>query len=201
MEITPLSIRGAWRVTPALHRDARGVFLESYRAAGLADAVGRPFAPAQINTSVSRRGVLRGIHFQDIPPGQSKYVSCLRGAVLDFVVDIRVGSPTFGEWEAVRLDDVTREAVFLAEGLGHAFIALTDDATVNYLVGSPYAPAAEHGIDPLDPELALELPAEAGDPILSDKDRDAPTLAEARELGILPTWEQAVAFVTPAERG
>ncbi len=94
----------------------------------------------QVNTSVSRRGVVRGIHYADIPPGQAKYVTCQRGAVLDFAIDIRVGSPTFGQWDSELLDAVDRRAIYLAEGLGHAFVALQDDSTVTYLVSSPFDP-------------------------------------------------------------
>ena len=94
--------------------------------------------------------MVRGIHFADIPPSQSKYVTCTRGAVLDFVIDIRTGSPKFGEWDSVRLDDVDRKAIYLSEGLGHAFVALTDDATVSYLVTDTYHAEREHGINSRD---------------------------------------------------
>ena len=106
---------------------------------------------------MSRRGVIRGIHFADVPPGQAKYVTCVRGAILDVVVDLRAGSPTFGQWVAVRLDE-RRRAVFLAEGLGHAFMALSDQATVLYLCSTPYAPGREHGVHPLDPEIGIDWP-------------------------------------------
>lgn len=96
----------------------------------------------QANCSVSSRGTLRGVHFADVPPSQAKYVKCVRGAVLDVIVDIRVGSPTFGQWEGVRLDDDQHHAVYLSEGLGHAFMALTDDATVVYLCSAGYSPGA-----------------------------------------------------------
>jgi dTDP-4-dehydrorhamnose 3,5-epimerase len=131
--------------------------------------------------------VLRGIHFADVPPGQAKYVTCVRGAVLDVVVDIRVGSPTYAQWEAVRLDEDTRRAVFLAEGLGHAFMALTDDATVVYLCSTGYAPKREHGVHPLDPALGIAWP-EGIEPVLSPKDAEAPSLAEAERSGLLPTY-------------
>ena len=135
------------------------------------------------------RGVVRGIHFADIPRGQAKYVTVTHGAVLDYVIDIRVGSPTFGQWDSVLLDTVDRRAIYIGEGLGHAFVALTDDATVSYLVSDTYNPTAERGLDPLDSHVALIFPEEAGESLLSPKDTDAPTLAEAAELGILPTWD------------
>jgi dTDP-4-dehydrorhamnose 3,5-epimerase len=170
------------------------VFLEWYRFDTLAAAAGHSLDLRQANTSVSKRGVVRGIHFADIPPGQAKYVTVTHGAVIDYVIDIRVGSPTFGQWDSVRLDTVDRRAIYLGEGLGHAFVALTDDATVSYLVSDTYNAAAEHGINPLDPEIGLVFPDEAGELLLSPKDVDAPTLAEAGEAGLLPDWTAVSAF-------
>ena len=187
MKIRPLSIEGAFEVTPLQHGDSRGTFLEWYRFDALAAAVGHPLSLAQANLSTSARDVVRGIHFADVPPGQGKYVTCVSGAVLDVVVDIRVGSPTFGSWEAVPLDDEERRSVYLAEGLGHAFCALTEGATVAYLCSSTYRPGHEHGIDPLDPELGINWPA--GTPLLSTKDAAAPSLAEALAAGLLPSFE------------
>jgi dTDP-4-dehydrorhamnose 3,5-epimerase len=193
VDVTELKIPGAWAFTPRQFPDPRGVFLEWFKAAVVEEAVGHRLALAQANHSVSSRGTLRGVHFADVPPSQAKYVYCTRGAVLDVVVDIRVGSPTFGVSDAVRLDDVDRRGVYLSEGLGHAFLALTDDANVTYLCSEPYAPAREHGVHPLDPELALPLPDDV-EPLLSDKDAAAPTLAEAREQGLLPSYDECLAF-------
>ena len=194
MHIRELSIPDSYEITPVQHADDRGVFLEWYRFDLLEQAVGHSLQLKQANTSVSKRGVVRGVHFADVPPSQAKYVTAVRGAVLDFVVDIRVGSPTFGQWDSVRLDDVDRTAVYLAEGLGHAFVALTDDATVSYLVSDTYRPGREHGITPLDPTVALAFPDEAGELLLSPKDTEAPTLAVAAEAGLLPTWDAARAY-------
>jgi dTDP-4-dehydrorhamnose 3,5-epimerase len=198
MKIRPLTIEGAFEVTPVQHRDARGTFLEWYRFDALAAAVGHPLELAQANLSTSARDVVRGIHFADVPPGQAKYVTCLSGTVLDVTVDIRVGSPTFGAWEAVLLDDEERRAVYLAEGLGHAFCALTEGATVAYLCSSTYRPGHEHGIDPLDPELGIAWPA--AEPLLSGKDCAAPSLAEAREARLLPQYDECTAYGRPAVR-
>jgi dTDP-4-dehydrorhamnose 3,5-epimerase len=192
MKILPLSIEGAYQVVPTLHGDPRGLFTEFYRYDKLAEAVGHPLRLAQGNLSVSGCGVVRGIHFADVPPSQAKYVQCVRGAVLDVIVDLRVGSPTFGRWEGVRLDDVDRHAVYLAEGLGHGFCALTDDATLAYLCSEAYAPTREHAIHPLDPDLAIEWPAEA--PQLSARDDAAPSLAEVRDNGLLPDYRECVDF-------
>ncbi|NYF58884.1 dTDP-4-dehydrorhamnose 3,5-epimerase family protein [Micromonospora purpureochromogenes] len=192
MKIRQLGIEGAWEISPQQHGDPRGLFMEWYRFDRLAEAVGNPLRLAQANLSVSARGVVRGIHFADVPPGQAKYVTCVRGAVLDVIVDLRVGSPTFGRWEGVRLDDVDRRAVYLSEGLGHGFCALTDDATLSYLCSTTYNPTGEHAVHPLDADLAIEWPAEA--PQLSARDAAAPTLAQARESGLLPEYEACRAF-------
>jgi dTDP-4-dehydrorhamnose 3,5-epimerase len=188
-----LSIEGAWEFTPQVFTDPRGSFLEWFKADVLAEAVGHRLSLAQANQSVSARGVLRGIHFAAVPPSQAKYVYCPRGAVLDVVVDIRVGSPTFGRWEAVQLDDVDRRGVYVAEGLGHAFLSLADDSVVTYLCSTGYAPDREFGTHPLDPELELPWPADI-DVLLSDKDAAAPTLREAQEQGLLPTYADTVAY-------
>lgn len=194
MELRALSVPDAFEVTPVAHADDRGLFLEWFRGDLLAEELGRSFTLRQANTSVSRKGVLRGVHYADVPPGQAKYVTVLRGAVLDYVVDLRVGSASFGSWDAVRLDDVDRRAVYLAEGLGHAFIALTDDTTVSYLVSETYAPGREHGVNPFDPELGLDLPFPRDEVFVSEKDAQAPGISEARDRGLLPSYDDVVAF-------
>ncbi|MFB9574816.1 dTDP-4-dehydrorhamnose 3,5-epimerase [Streptomyces yanii] len=188
-----LSLEGAWVHEPKVFPDSRGSFHEWFRASELSEAAGHGLQLAQANFSVSRRGTLRGIHFADVPPSQAKYVKCVRGAVLDVIVDIRVGSPTYKQWEAVRLDDMDHHSVYLAEGLGHSFMALTDDATVLYLCSEGYAPGREHGIDPLDPELSIEWPGGIT-PLLSEKDAAAPSLAEAEKQGLLPSYEACRAY-------
>ena len=193
MEVRELAVPGAWEFTPRQFADDRGVFLEWYRADVVSAAIGHPLTIAQSNHSVSRRGTLRGIHFADVPPSQAKYVYCPTGAVLDVVIDIRAGSPTFGAVDKVRLDDVDRRAVYLSEGLGHAFMALTDNAVVTYLCSTGYAPEREHGVYPLDPELAIGWPEDL-EPVLSDKDAAAPTLKQAAADGILPTYAECLAF-------
>lgn len=193
MQVEPLAIEGLWEITPVLRPDDRGIFLEAFKADVLSEAIGHPFTLKQMNVSVSSAGTVRGIHFADVPVGQSKYVQCFSGAILDVVVDIRVGSPTFGQWDAIELDAVTRKALYISEGLGHAFCALTDDATVGYLCSEPYSPTREHGIHPLDANLALPWP-EGSATLLSPKDAEAPTLASALELGLLPSYDECVAF-------
>ncbi|MFJ9693496.1 dTDP-4-dehydrorhamnose 3,5-epimerase [Kitasatospora sp. NPDC101183] len=192
MKFRELSIEGAVEVTPQQHGDPRGLFMEWYRFDHLQEAVGHPLRLAQGNLSVSAKDVVRGIHFADVPPGQAKYVSCVRGAVLDVIVDLRVGSPTFGTWEFVRLDDVDRRSVYIAEGLGHGFCALSDDATLSYVCSETYNPTGEHAVHPLDPDLGIEWPTDA--PQLSARDAAAPTLAEAIESGLLPDYEKCRAY-------
>ncbi|MCG6495586.1 dTDP-4-dehydrorhamnose 3,5-epimerase family protein [Kitasatospora sp. A2-31] len=192
----PLAVEGAWEVTLRPHHDERGAFAELY-------SVDRPVGPdgpmpvALAGLSVSRRGVVRGIHYVSTPPGQARYVTCVAGEVLDVVVDLRVGSPTFGRWDSVRLGPGHWRAVQLAPGLGHGFTALTEDATVLYLCSAPYRPELERAVHPLDPELALPWP-EAPDRLLSDRDRLAPTLAEAWRAGLLPLAPAARAAGSPA---
>jgi dTDP-4-dehydrorhamnose 3,5-epimerase len=194
VQIRELSVPGALEVTPRQFPDDRGAFWEWYRFDALAEAVGHPLDLRQGNASVSRRGVVRGIHFADVPPSQAKYVSVLSGAVVDFVVDIRVGSPTFGQWDSVVLDTVDRRALYVAEGLGHCFVALTDDTVVTYLVSEVFNAEREHGITPLDKTVGLALPLPRDELVLSPKDLAAPTLTEAAAAGLLPTWDASLAF-------
>jgi dTDP-4-dehydrorhamnose 3,5-epimerase len=172
-----------------VHTDSRGLFFEWFTDSAFTEFAGHRLDLRQANCSVSSAGVLRGVHFAQLPPSQAKYVTCLQGSVFDVVVDIRVGSPTFGKWDAVVLGDRHRRSVYLSEGLGHAFLALDDDATVMYLCSAGYAPGREHTINALDPALDIAWPAADGEPIISDRDRDAPTLAQVRAAGLLPTWD------------
>nr|WP_194241559.1 dTDP-4-dehydrorhamnose 3,5-epimerase [Galbitalea soli] len=189
VQITPLSIDGAYSISPVQHGDDRGTFLEFFRGDLLAEAIGRPFTPVQGNRSISSKGVVRGIHFADVPAGQAKYVTVTSGSITDYIIDIRVGSPTFGQWVAVELDDVTRGAVFIAEGLGHLFVATSDQAAVSYLTNDVYRPGKEHTVSPLDADIALELPFAADALLLSPRDTSAPSLSEARDSGLLPDYE------------
>jgi dTDP-4-dehydrorhamnose 3,5-epimerase len=194
VRLRELEISDAFEITPQEFSDDRGSFFEWYRFDRLSEQVGHPLELRQANASISRRGVLRGVHFADVPRGQAKYVTVTRGAALDIVVDIRVGSPTFGRWDSVLLDTVDRKAAYLAEGLGHAVLALEDDTTLTYLVSDTFSPNTEHGIDPLDPALGIVYPIPVEELILSDKDRAATSLAEAEASGLLPSWAEVQAF-------
>jgi len=200
VQIRELTIPGAYEFTPVIHGDDRGSFHEWFRIADFEPTLGHALDLKQANCSVSSAGTLRGIHFAQLPPSQSKYVTCLSGAVLDVVVDIRVGSPTYGQWDSVLLDDVDRRCIYLTEGLGHGFLALEDHSIVSYLCSAPYAPGREHGVHPLDPAIGIEWPTVGrnGKPLellLSEKDAAAPKLAEAGEQGLLPSHDEVQAFL------
>jgi dTDP-4-dehydrorhamnose 3,5-epimerase len=194
-----LAVPGAWELTPRLHADSRGLFYEAFTDASFIEFAGHRFDLHQVNCSVSKAGVLRGLHFAQVPPSQAKYATCLRGSVFDVVVDIRVGSPRFGRWDAVTLDDRSRRAVYISEGLGHAFLALQDDSTVMYLCSAPYDPDREHTIRATDAAIGIDWPA-VDELVLSERDADAPTLDEVRAAGLLPTWGDTQAFVGELRR-
>jgi dTDP-4-dehydrorhamnose 3,5-epimerase len=193
MDIRALKIEGSFEITPRQFPDDRGVFLESFRGDRLAEAIGHRMDVIQTNVSVSSKGTVRGVHFADVPPSQAKFVTALSGSFIDFVIDIRVGSPTFGQWEAVLLDTVDRRAIYIAEGLGHAICSLVDDSTVMYLCSAVYDPVREHAIHPLDPELGLAMPGGVA-PVLSAKDAAAPSLSEAAAQGLLPRYDECLRY-------
>jgi dTDP-4-dehydrorhamnose 3,5-epimerase len=192
MQVRELSIAGVFEFVPQQFGDSRGLFAAPFQSEVFAEAVGHPMRLGQTNHSVSKRGTIRGVHFADTPPGQSKYVYCPRGALLDIVVDVRVGSPTFGHWDAATLDSRDYRALYIPEGLGHAFVALEDDTAMSYFCSTGYNPAGERGITPMDADLRLPWPHDI-EPILSEKDTKAPTLAEAEAAGLLPSYEACLA--------
>jgi dTDP-4-dehydrorhamnose 3,5-epimerase len=194
MKVRELDITGAWEITPQLHPDSRGLFFEWLTARGFSGFAGHRLDVQQVNCSVSSAGVLRGLHFAEVPPSQAKYVTCLSGSVFDVVVDIRLGSPTFGRWDSVVLDDCDRRSVYISEGLAHGFLALEDNSTVMYLCSSEYNPEREHTICATDPALAINWPS-GHEVVLSDRDAAAATLDEVRATGLLPTWKEATSFI------
>jgi dTDP-4-dehydrorhamnose 3,5-epimerase len=173
MQTLPTKLDGPLLLSPTVHGDERGFFVESFREDALAD-LGLDVSFVQDNHSRSRRGVVRGMHFQ---PGQGKLVRCARGAILDVLVDIRRGSPWFGQWEAYRLDDVEHRQLYAPDGFAHGFCVLSELADVTYKVTTYYDPTAESGFSYADPAVGIEWP----DPdtlIGSERDRSAATLAE-----------------------
>jgi dTDP-4-dehydrorhamnose 3,5-epimerase len=181
------AVPGALVLEPDRHGDPRGELLEWFRADQLAALVGRPVPITQANLSVSRRAVLRGVHVSDVPPGQGKVVTCVAGSVLDVLVDLRVGSPTFGQHERIVLDEESRRAAWVPEGVGHGFLVTSGAATVAYLVTTPYAPQRERVVHAMSVGVDWGLAADG--PVLSERDAAAPTLHEAVTAGWLPTWD------------
>jgi epimerase EvaD len=196
-QVRALAVEGCFAFTPQVHRDERGVFVSPLQDEAFVAAVGHRFPVAQTNHSRSARGVLRGIHFTTMPPGQAKYVHCARGRALDIVVDLRLGSPTFGVCDTVRMDTRTFRSVYLAEGVGHAFLSLKDDTVMSYLVSTPYRAELEQALDPFDVTLGLPWPKNV-EFTLSARDRAAVSLAEAEALGMLPRYADCRAGVADA---
>ncbi|WP_031468642.1 dTDP-4-dehydrorhamnose 3,5-epimerase family protein [Sciscionella sediminilitoris] len=189
MRARELAVDGAFEFTPRVFGDDRGLFVSPFQEPVFAETLGRPLFPVrQTSYSKSRRGTVRGIHYTATPPGAHKYVCCVQGKALDIVVDIRVGSPTFGRYEVLELDAENFRSAYFPVGVGHAFVARTDDTMMSYTLSASYVPENELAIAVLDPELALPIPDDL-DPILSERDRAAPSLAEAKSAGLLPEYE------------
>jgi dTDP-4-dehydrorhamnose 3,5-epimerase len=190
MNIAELSISGSWVFTPDRFQDIRGQFHEVFKLSALQSELDYNFEVKQVNQSVSRSGVIRGVHWADVPPGQAKYVFCPKGAIWDVVVDLRVGSPSFGKFDAVEISEENGKSVLIGEGLGHAFLSLKDNTVVNYLCSEPFSPNSEHGINPLDPDLDIPFRRWLGDGsfVISDKDIKSPNLKELISRGSLPEY-------------
>ncbi|GAA3108541.1 dTDP-4-dehydrorhamnose 3,5-epimerase [Streptomyces rectiviolaceus] len=193
MQVRKLKVEGAYEFTPRQFGDHRGLFVSPFQQEAFQQALGRPSFPvAQTNHSTSRRGTIRGIHFTVTPPGTAKYVYCARGRAIDVVVDLRVGSPTFGQWDAVEMDQVHFRTSYFPVGVGHAFVALEDHTVMSYLLTSPYVAENELAVDVFDKELGVQIPAGL-DVVQSDRDRDALSFAAARERGVLPGYAESAA--------
>jgi len=173
-ERLPTKLDGVVLIEPVVHGDERGFMLESFSRERWRE-LGVEVGFVQHNHSRSRRGTLRGIHFQT-EPGQAKLVRCARGEILDVAVDLRRGSPTYGQSETHRLDDVRHRQLFVPVGFGHGFAVLSEEADVAYQVSSYYDPATEKGIVWNDPDVGVDWEVE--DPLLSERDKTAPQLAE-----------------------
>ncbi len=178
MQVQELTIPGALLVQPDVYGDARGFFCETYREPAWSEH-GIPSSWAQDNHSRSSQGVLRGMHFA-IGDGQAKLVRCARGRILDVVVDLRAGSPAFGQWQAVELSDENMHQVYIPVGLAHGFVVLSDVADVAYKCTTVYDPAVERGIAYDDPEIGIEWPSGI-ELLVSDRDANAPRLADVRD--------------------
>jgi epimerase EvaD len=190
MQYRKLAVAGAVEFTPQVFTDDRGIFVSPFQVDAFAEAVGHPMFPvAQTNHSRSRRGVVRGAHFTLTPPGICKYVYCARGRTIDFVIDVRVGSPTFGRFDSVLLDQQSFRAIYFPVGVAHAFVALEDDTVVSYMLSEAYVVAHEKVVSVLDPALNLPLPQDL-ELLMSERDSNAPTVDEVRRAGLLPDYAQ-----------
>ncbi|RLK53965.1 dTDP-4-dehydrorhamnose 3,5-epimerase family protein [Actinokineospora cianjurensis] len=187
MKVVETALPGVFRVRPDVIVDERGGFFESLRTSEFERITGAVFAPRQINYSVSRRNTVRGIHSVSIPPGQAKYVTCVRGALRDFAVDLRIGSPTFGDHVVTLLDPASSWGVYIPEGVGHGFVTLADDTCICYALSTEHVPGTQIDINPFDSELALPWGC-VEPPLISAKDARAPSLADARSAGVLAEW-------------
>ncbi len=193
MKAHPLSISGSWKIEFNKFEDNRGFFYESFRKEDFENEIGRSLDIQQTNTSSSAKGSVRGIHYALVPPSQAKLVQCQRGSIKDYVIDIRVGSPTFGKFEEIQLNENSATAIFIEEGLAHAFVALENQTVVTYYVSEKYNPEREKGINPFDKTLNVKWPEI--ELILSEKDKDAISLEEAKSQGLLPSFDECKAFI------
>jgi dTDP-4-dehydrorhamnose 3,5-epimerase len=189
VKITPLGIEGAWLIESPVHVDDRGFFTEWFKWSAIEEATGISFVPVQANLSKSGKGVVRGIHYSLAPQGQAKLVTVVRGAIVDYIVDIRIGSSTYGHHEGINLAAGTGKSLLIDPYLGHAFESLEDDTTVSYLVSSEYSPNNEKEITPLCNTLNISWTSNS-DLSLSIKDSTAPTLKELEDLKLLPMYRR-----------
>jgi len=188
MTLQELSISGCYLVTHKVFPDERGIFREWFRSEEIL-SVDKNFSVKQANYSNSKKYVIRGIHYSLAPSGQAKVVTCASGEIVDVLVDIRTGSPTYLNVENVRLSEKSGNVIYIPSGVGHGFIVESQSASVVYLTSSTYAPEYEKAICPMDPDLGIDWPIPAGEiAIISDADLNAQKLAQAIELNELPTW-------------
>ena len=193
MKAQPLKISGSWKIEFQKFDDNRGFFYESFKEEDFKKLIGRSLNIKQTNTSSSSKGSVRGIHYALVPPSQAKLVQCQRGSIKDYVIDIRVGSPTYGQFEEIELNENSASAVFIEEGLAHAFVALENQTVVTYFVTEKYNPEREKGINPFDKTLNVKWPDL--ELILSEKDKQAISLEEAMNQGLLPSFDECKKFI------
>ena len=191
MNLTPLSIAGLYLLESPTWPDDRGSFREWFRRSDL-DGAQLRFDLHQANLSISRRNVVRGLHYSLAPEGQAKVVTCAHGDLVDVIVDVREGSPTFSRVEIVELSSERGLSVFVPAGVAHGFCVTSELAALSYLLSSSFNAAAELEINPFDTSLAVPWPL-SGPAVVSEKDRAAPTLAERRAAGQLPRFANGFA--------
>ena len=193
MKAQPLKISGSWKIEFQKFDDNRGFFYESFKEEDFKKLIGRNLNIKQTNTSSSSKGSVRGIHYALVPPSQAKLVQCQRGSIKDYVIDIRVGSPTFGQFEEIELNENSASAIFIEEGLAHAFVALENQTVVTYFVTEKYNPEREKGINPFDKTLNVKWPDL--ELIISEKDKQAISLDESKAQGLLPNYDECKKFI------
>jgi dTDP-4-dehydrorhamnose 3,5-epimerase len=184
MQINEFAFGASWIVESDIYLDGRGSFRESFRRDKFLEFSGIDFQIEQSNCSVSSKGVLRGIHYSVARAGQVKWVSCLEGEIQDYVVDLRVSSPTFGQWKSIAITSASGKSVVIGNGIGHAFEAMTENSIVAYSLNSSYEAETERTINPFDVQLAIQWKVET--PILSNRDRFAPSLNDQISQQNLP---------------
>jgi dTDP-4-dehydrorhamnose 3,5-epimerase len=186
MNFKQIGFESVWVANLDVFTDHRGYFYELYSETEKSSKLPIGFKPKQSNFSLSTKGALRGIHFSLVPDGQIKWLTCVSGSILDCVVDLREGSPTFGGHQLIEISAAEPQALLIGKGIGHAFLSLEENTIVNYLLSSPYDPKFEFAINPLDQTIRIEWPT--SELILSEKDRTAVTLKEASVLKKLPQY-------------
>lgn len=204
MRVEHLDISGSYLFEAPIFPDDRGFFSAPFHGPTFREELGFELSVSQTNLSPTKKGAVRGLHYADVPPGQAKYVYAASGKILDVIVDIRVGSPTYLQHYCVELSPESGRGLYIPIGVGHMAIGLSSDAALSYLCSEAYNPPAEHGINPLDPDLQLPLSdwcakydlGAVEDLIISQKDRSAPNLAEVAQLDALPSYDDCVAYET-----
>jgi dTDP-4-dehydrorhamnose 3,5-epimerase len=181
MVASELEIAGCWSFEPKIHSDSRGNFYEWFQEENFSQVTGENFQLAQANCSVSKKGVLRGIHFTKLAPGQAKLVTVFSGAVLDVLVDLRKSSPTFKKWLLIPIEADQPKTIYVPWGVGHGFLSLTDNTVFAYLCDARYNPSNEFDLNAFDSDIGIHWPSNL-EIIRSSKDENAKTLKESFDV-------------------
>ena len=184
MEISKLSLNGAWRTFSPVLQDSRGYLKEWFNQSANFDEIGLPFNVEQSLSTMSSKGVIRGIHYSMNPISKWKWISCLNGSILDVIVDIRPNSPSFGKYETIELNHSNGIGILIQGNLGHGFQSLEENSVVVYNLSAKYEPHFEKGLNPLDTDINIRWPLQGA--IISEKDANSPSLRNAAKNGALP---------------
>jgi len=187
ISVTELEIKGAWLFKSSVDYDSRGYFREWYKSSNpFLSQFSTRFNVSQANLSVSKKTTLRGLHYSLSKSGQAKIITCLKGSAFDVIVDVRIGSPTFGSWISVDLKPEVGNSVYLSSGLAHGVMALKKDTVISYLLSSEYSPQEEHIVNPFDKLLDIKWPLRAK--YISNRDSTSLSLRDMQELSLLPLF-------------